>query len=839
MQEPDHLRQAVTHALLILRNTPAPTPNNLVEAAALVASMMSNMGVILDPGELVRQLEAMITVQIGEPTVLDNRDTEHVAWLPTRRGQIKWGFWNRYDWYLRNEVGLDDRTIASVDGVTDKVLERLEDPARSGPWDRRGMVVGDVQSGKTGSYIGLMCKAADAGYHAIVILAGMHNNLRSQTQERVDLGFLGFDTERNLAYDNDNKRIGVGLLQQKDFSNLPSMALTSSRPLGDFKKATAEGLGVSQLGGMPTVFVVKKNKSVLQNLTHWLSDRVGDTAALIIDDEADNASVNTAAMPEPGEDWNEYDPTIINGLIRSVLMKFRRRAYVGYTATPFANIFIHPDADHLELGPDLFPRDFIINLPTPSIHVGPAEIFGLTADPRAGIDARQGLPVVREIPASEAQAFMPHRHKKDYTPAELPPSLRRAIRSFLLSCALRGCRGQESRHQTMLIHVTRFVDVQAGIRELVEREVKLLASLLRMEGAQHAALLAELKLLWDEDYTPTSTSVRDQWSDPLMTPVAWQDIKLQLSRAASRIEVSTINGQAGDVRRYKEAKDGCYLIAIGGDKLSRGLTLEGLTVSYFLRASHMYDTLMQMGRWFGYRPGYLDACRLFITRELSEWYQHIAAATIELRQDFDYMALTGAKPSEFGLRVRQHPAELEITSANKMRTGQPMQVSFADSLAETVVFWKVGDPASQPHPERTNLANIAACTAFLQGLGAPGAPARQDYFTWRDIGGASVVTLLRAYQNHPESRRSRPDLLADYIEAQIKAGELGKWTVCLAGVRANQSAAETSYAITPSLRGGLLLRSNVAPPNADCYSLSKHHLIAFVPVIRYLVQVWN
>src|SRR5262245_52844815 len=215
-------------------------------------------------------------------------------------------------------------------------LERLEDPRRPGPWDRRGMVVGDVQSGKTSNYSGLICKAADAGYSAIIILAGMHNNLRSQTQERIDTGLLGFDTEKNMSYDNADRWIGVGLLNQSEYRKLPIMALTTSKAQGDFKKNIAESMGIPALGGMPVVFVVKKNKSVLENLCQWLHDLAGDAAALIIDDEADNASVTTGALPEPGEDAQERDPKTINRLIRSLLLRFKKRAYVGYTATPFA-----------------------------------------------------------------------------------------------------------------------------------------------------------------------------------------------------------------------------------------------------------------------------------------------------------------------------------------------------------------------------------------------------------------------------------------------------------------------------------------------------------------------
>jgi hypothetical protein len=821
MSDMKDLKTAMSHALLVLKSKPAPNAADVQEAATLVVGLMKGMGKTIDPEDLVKHIEAAINVHVGEASVLDNKGDDHQAWLPARRGSIKWSFWNRYKWYLENERGIPADVIARMDEVTDMVLERLEDPDRPSPWDRRGMVVGDVQSGKTSNYSGLICKAADAGYKAIIILAGMHNNLRSQTQERIDTGFLGFDTEKNLSYDKTDRWVGVGLLNQNEFRNLPIMALTSSKALGDFSKSVAERLGVTALGGMPVVFVVKKNKSVLENLCQWLNDRVGEAAALIIDDEADNASINTGALPDPGEDAKERDPTTINRLIRTLLLKFKKRAYVGYTATPFANIFIHSQADHSTHGPDLFPKAFILNLHTPSNHVGPAEVFGLPEDRRVGLEEREGLPVVRAVEADEAQAFMPFGHKKFHKPTALPPSLKKAIRSFLLSCAMRGCRGQENEHQSMLVHVTRFVDVQTEIKSLIRAEMVALTSTLKMEGTKNAGLLKELKALWESDYVPTCAAVMAEWNDPLITPVMWDAVKKRLCAVASRIQVETMNGEAGDIRYYKEAKTGCYIIAIGGDKLSRGLTLEGLTVSYFLRPSHMYDTLMQMGRWFGYRPGYMDACRLFITAELQDWYQYIAGAMIELRRDFDYMSLIGATPEDFGLRVRQHPAELEITSANKMRSGTQMQVSFADTIVESVIFKKDGP----------NAANLKAAKDLFKRLGKSTPPqAKKHYHAWYGVDGAEVVTFLKAYQPAKDShgtRGSRTDLLTEYIEAQMKVDELKKWTVVLVNNQSNQKDPARNYDFGGGSVVGLRERNNTEEYKSTAfYRIIKDHWIS-------------
>jgi hypothetical protein len=370
----------------------------------------------------------------------------------------------------------------------------------------------------------------------------------------------------------------------------------------------------------------------------------------------------------------------------------------------------------------------------------------------------------------------------------------------------------------MLIHVTRFIDVQSRLRAKVKDEVDAICSTLRMEGKSNTALLKEFEDIWNTDYAVNSPVIAARHPDPLQTPVAWSCIKKRLPAVASRVQVETMNGEAGDVRHYKEAKNGCYLIAIGGDKLSRGLTLEGLTVSFFLRASHMYDTLMQMGRWFGYRPGYLDACRLFITSELQHCYRFIAGAVVELRQDFDYMSLVGGSPADFGLRVRQHPAELEITSANKMRSGTEMQVSFADSLVETVVFSRQAAVLDK---------NAKALRTFLGRLGSPASLAgKPDYYSWRGVPAAKVIDFLRAYDNHPDSRRSRTDLLTDYIDAQTKGkpAELVEWTVVLINNKSNAKAAEKSYDFGGVLKGGLTFRDDFTP-DGPCYTLRKRHLI--------------
>jgi len=207
--------------------------------------------------------------------------------------------------------------------------------------------------------------------------------------------------------------------------------------------------------------------------------------------------------------------------------------------------------------------------------------------------------------------------------------------------------------------------------------------------------LKELKVIWENDFVPTTLAIihdQETHTDSEITPIAWKDLENEIYATISKMEVRAVHGDkniAGlsyhnisPLDYFVSEQQDKYLsvIAVGGDKLSRGLTLEGLTISYYLRASKMYDTLMQMGRWFGYRPGYIDLCRIFTSDELTRWYKHITIASEEMRRDFDYMFLLKKTPKEFGLKVRTHPGVLKITAANKFRYKKIMFLSYSESV---------------------------------------------------------------------------------------------------------------------------------------------------------------
>jgi hypothetical protein len=798
------------------------TSSLIQEKIRVVLAMLQlqNMADGIDEKKLLKELEALFNMWIGQSTILDD-EQGHEPWLPEKRAEINWAFWNRYRQYLEEEKGWSPLIADRLEQLTDSILERLEYPMRQGAWDRRGMVVGQVQSGKTSNYTGLVCKAADAGYKLIIVLAGLHSSLRSQTQLRLDEGFLGFDSQINRAFNEDNTFLGAGKIPTG--KPLVAHSGTTSAEKGDFSTKFANQYGV-RLGGDPVLLVVKKNKSVLTNLVKWALSVGGvqdgqlgrkivrDIPLIVIDDEADNASVNTGQVvfDENGKPDEEQNPTAINGLIRKLLYSFDKSAYVGYTATPFANIFIYPQAKTSQHGEDLFPRHFIINLPAPSNYIGPVQVFGLNPDSTANLDQADGLDIIRTI--DDYEDHLPTGHKKGLKPDDLPASLREAIRAFVLTCAVRIWRGYGTAHNSMLVHVTRYTDVQERVAQMVLDELTSLQRHLRYgDGNAPSQVPDEFKNLWDTDYAPTSAAIAGTELLPDAVVPSWEDISPLLYQAAARIQVKEINGTAKDVLDYWENKSGLNVIAIGGDKLSRGLTLEGLSVSYYLRASKMYDTLMQMGRWFGYRPGYLDLCRLYTTDELVESYKHITVASEELRQEFDYMAKMSSTPEEFGLKVRTHPSGLIITGTNKMRSGVTMQLSFAGSISETYLFSK---------KDNVNQKNLRATEELIFSMGSHSRTERNNYI-WENVAPDKVVDFLSSYQAHPNARLANTGRLLDYIKAQLRQGELVSWTIALIS-----NAKADHHTTIGGLDVGLTLRKDAASDSSTEYRLVKSRLLS-------------
>lgn len=695
---------------------------------------------------IAKQVEHQFGLSMEEGTLIVD-DENFEPWLHNKKSSVDFEpyFWGRYEKLLLQR-GFAPPVVSSIDNVTDKIVSRLEDPDKKGQWYRKGMVVGYVQSGKTANFIGVVNKASDVGYKLIIILAGMQESLRSQTQERVDEGYIGQDSSKKNNVSLADTLLGVGHI---DSERIP---LTFTDKHNDFKNT--QNFQVHRYENA-TVLVVKKNTSVLAKLREWLKKNnsnsdgnISNLPLLMIDDEADHASVNT--------NDSDKDPTTINKRIREILNLFHRKCYLAYTATPFANIFIDPSTDDEMYKDDLFPRDFIISLDPPSNYVGSEKIFGSDSD---------GIDIVRDI--GDIEDIIPLKHKKEHKISELPHSLEIAIYSHIVSKAIRLLRGQENKHHSMLIHVSRFKDVQkeaynctVQLRQDIEKGVRY-SYKLGIDSAMKNPYMKDLYDMWQSDF-------KSAYND-------WNHIQEKLLEAVASMQVMLINGDSPDSLDYQAYKNGLTVIAVGGDKLSRGLTLDGLATSYFYRNTSMYDTLMQMGRWFGYRDGFADLCRIYLTPMTENYFSHISNATEELRNELKDMFAANLTPKDFGLKVRTHPGSLLITARNKMRTAQTLTIrlDLSGRLIESYAL-------DITQPNRQNNWNLfKSFVADLPNKVVNDLNEQKNY-EWNNVPQDKIVDFIKEFSNHPASQMTVPKPILSYL--QQSKNLYPKWDVVLVNI---------------------------------------------------------
>jgi Z1 domain len=673
------------------------------------------------------------------------------SWLRHRKADINKYYWNRYRQYLLHQRwGL--AVLRTIDDTVDDLLDYAGDPHSEGTWARRGLVVGNVQSGKTATYTALCNKAADAGYKIIILLAGTLNSLRYQTQQRLDEGFIGFDSAElgTGRATGVSAAVGVGLFNN---SRAPH-AFTTKR--GDFDASTLRIR--TRLDGLsaPVLMVIKKNKNILKNLHDWLetqnpsADGKIEAPLLLIDDEADAASVNTGS---------EADPRAINAGIRKLLSLFARSSYVGVTATPFANVFISPESRTEMLDDDLFPRHYIYSLEAPSNYFGPVKIF--LDEPKA---------FLREV--DDAEIVFPPRHKKDLLVESLPVSMVTALYNFLVVNAIRDLRNQNTSHRSMLVNVSWANGVQKQVALLLQeeldaiiRDVQAVAAYSEERALSSRVRMVRLKEIFDAEYAACGFS----WAE--VQSVLFDAIKTIDVRAVNMSSRSRLDYDANSVR-------GLRVIAVGGNALSRGITLEGLTTSYIFRNSQAYDTLLQMGRWFGYRPDYEDLCRIWLSKAAESWYSYITEATEELRGELQRMHDLKMTPRQFGLKVRAHPDSLIVTARAKMKTAVPVlegHISLSMQNPEGVrlsAFTDVSD------------ANIAAAAKLIADIGQSDAVLQSAHQNrgpsalWNNVPKRIVAEFLAAFQLHPTQLNFQPNEIARFL-ARTDLPVMDQWDIVI------------------------------------------------------------
>lgn len=636
-----------------------------------------------------------------------------------------WSNWSRHEAYLQAQPKWKPDHIASVAEESLRIVSNTTSLGRSS-FQCRGLVVGYVQSGKTANFTAVAARAADVGYRLIIVLSGIHDSLRNQTQRRLN---------REL--------VDVGV----DWITLTDAAEDFHEPL------VADGFASTG-----TVLVVaKKITPILKRINQWLGKlegRLSELAVLLIDDEADQASINTRGnRRDPSVDEEtvpdeDTAPSLTNALIRDILNKCQRATYIAYTATPFANILIDPEANDDHVGQDLFPKDFVVQLPRPDGYTGTEELFGVSA---------QGRDVLRPVEDADVKALKPKRRKKGeavvaHGPLDLPQSLRDAVLSFALVGAIRLLRGQVGKPHTMLVHVSQLQRDQMRIGLAIEDQIR---AWFQHDNVEPGVLRAMMKSALTE-------------LGALDLPAGEATVLAEAVTNLARLTVVVLNSTTGSELEYHE-KPGRQLVAVGGNRLSRGLTLEGLTVAYFLRTTALADALLQMARWYGFRTGYDDLIRIWTTDGIAEWFVELALVEESLRDAISALSKAGRRPDEMAIRMRAHSALL-LTSRNKSKM-----------LADDARSWSGEDPQTILFPLRDYVAlerNLELASALLRRH--PPTHEAHGGAIAHDVPAEDVALFLRRFKGHPSSVAFQGPEMADWIMQRAAVGELVNWTVFVA-----------------------------------------------------------
>jgi hypothetical protein len=694
------------------------------------------------------ETEATKFVALKEPLGVGRENA--IRWYAGPRSGDK--NWPAFKIHVQRSLG--DEAVRKIDEASDKVVAMLDHPATAG-FNSRGLVVGHVQSGKTSNFTAVIAKAADRGYRMFIVLSGIHNALRRQTQARLI---------RDVVNLNPPLWHQITKLEH-DFMPLPNPAAL----------LTAKDQHL--------LLVVKKNAVVLRKLKKWLSSaapHLRNCPALVIDDEADQATIATKS---------------INPLIDGVLESLPRVCYLGYTATPFANLLADP------VGKDFYPRDFILSLPRSAEYQGPEKLFG-----RAPLDGEDpetvpgGLDMIRTIPDDEVAQLRPAK-KADvagFTP-EMTSSMRNAVLWFWLATAARRARSGRLDHSSMLVHAHSDTKVHDSYKAPLEAfRSRVLTELADNDGP----VAKELRTLWD---TESKRVPADQMGE---SPIDLDDIMAALPAVVEDTRIIMDHYRSTDRLDYESGP--ATVIAVGGNTLSRGLTLEGLVVSVFVRSSDVYDTLLQMGRWFGYRPGYTDLPRIYMPAEMRRWFSHLATVEAEMRVEIDRLLEEHKTPLELAVRIRCHPKML-VTARSKQKAAVRAAAAYGGALVESRYFLTAPTETAKDW-----LQSNADAVRWLMKLSAQHGrpdPLDEGKMLWREVPTEYLVSFLDKYRFHGMTTDAPGKLMSAYIEKRHAQGGLHSWNVAVVGNRPRDP--NRTVMLPTGQKVGMVVRTRTAASEND------------------------
>lgn len=685
-----------------------------------------------------------------------------------------WPTWQDYKSHLRQK-GFPENSIDVMESTTIKILEQLKSSTEPGE-PVKGMVIGNVQSGKTANMEALMCMAADWGWNLFIILSGTIEALRVQTQARMF---------------NDLKNNSSGRLNWLGLEHLAA----NSTGMNDIKNVDFSNNSADRY-----FTVCLKNSSRLKELLKWLykiDAKTKNMRILVIDDEADQASVNTA-------DISKKERTTINRLISNLVhgktstgrgpkASFTAMNYIGYTATPYANV--------LNQGPSatsLYPEDFIVSLVPANEYFGPQQIFGSSDGEYEGLD------IVRIIDSEELEKIK-RIHEMPFS--KIPAGLQESLCWFICCVAVQRLRKYKN-PVSMLIHTSHKVDSHENLYNSIGQWFK----------KNRNTLLPFCEQVWKKETARFSLQkFREQFPDygkikELLPYPAFEEIEPEirniLTHGLRSIRFSeTQNPQYSqglhfciDNYRYNKIIDGeNYLrllypdqplkdinapafIVIGGNTLSRGLTLEGLVSTYFLRVVGQADTLMQMGRWFGYRKGYELLPRLWLTEKTDKQFKFLADLDSDLRDEIYQREQENATPASYGPKIMNTPKKqfLKITSKNKMQSAIEADVDYTGTMRQTTIF---------PSDDKKQKENLKLLQNMTGDLGTP--EKKKAAYLWKGIDSQKIIQFLKSYHFSERAMSFADiDMLVKWVEEISVQHQISPWNVILAGKKSSEKASE-------------------------------------------------
>lgn len=702
-------------------------------------------GIALEPKQMqriFRDVRKQLNIQIEDGVIIRNEEVTWHDWLPEMEGMPT----PQTDAYFRYLFNDQKSQYSDLDKDTNDILNLLSDPRKeSAPISRKGLLLGDVQSGKTRTYTALMNKTIDLGYKLIIVLTSDNEKLRKQTQDRIDTDCIGAQQGVPTGI---GKYLG-GAIRPHCLTNIDEDFVSPSQH-------AFSNIQRPNWKGVPFIAVMKKNSSVLRKFIEWLDndDLARDIPVLVIDDESDYASVNSSKIGE--------DPTTINSLLRKLCSISKRTSYVAVTATPFANIFIDDEESE-----DLFPEDFIYVLRTPAEYIGVLKIFGnRNEEDVSENDSPEGLPSstpVRLLDQSKLEQWLPLVHKKNFqidachsdaptiphttedddSSDLLDPQVRHAINCFLIACVLRP--DSANKRQSMLIHMSRFQDVQQQIADRVYAYVGSLNNALRFHSHSDDPRIQSLHSSFESEYRNYAAAHDQTWDTVLQN----LERLMRSNRVVVRLENSTSDDWNKLHNADEETAPNECTIYIGGNQLSRGMTLDGLICSVFYRQVSAADTLLQMGRWFGYRPDYVELQRVWLLPQTIADFKYAGSIIEDIKQTARSMKAHHSTPKQFGISIRKNPNNgVRITNPTKMRNAEEgidseFEFDLENNIIESV---RLSTSSERSHTNDNALKTLVKVLCTDTDIARSTDP-KGDTVVFEGVPSHAVTSFLKSYRS--------------------------------------------------------------------------------------------